>query len=46
MVAFLLLVAVAAAAGEPPAAGAPRSFTIEDDVLLLDGKPMQIISGR
>lgn len=45
----LLLLAgwmVAAAAGAPSAAGGPRSFTIEDDKLLLDGKPMQVISGR
>ena len=46
--------AAAAAAGplrlvpaDPAAASAARgSFTIEDDRLILDGKPIQIIAGR
>ena len=46
--------ATAAAAGplrlvpaDPAAASAARgSFTIEDDRLILDGKPIQIIAGR
>lgn len=45
----LLLLAVWAAgatAGAASVVGASHTFGIKDDQLLLDGKPMQVISGR
>ena len=48
-IAPLLLLAVwaaGAAAAGASVVGGPHTFAIKDDQLLLDGKPMQVISGR
>ncbi len=48
-IAQLLLLAVWAAgvaAGASGAVGGSGSFGIKDDQLILDGKPIQVISGR
>ena len=49
MIGPLLLLALwvaGAAAGSSSAVGGSSSFGIKDDRLVLDGKPIQVISGR